>query len=88
MLCSIYKGLKKTGSYLYIKNRDDFSAIPESLLTIMGKLEFVMLLDLKSSTRLVQANITDVLNELELNGFYLQLADPEIVFDLKSKKIQ
>lgn len=42
----IYKGSKKQGSYLYIVHKDDFSQVSEILLTVMGKLEFVMNLQL------------------------------------------
>ncbi len=82
MMCSIYKGLKKQGSYLFIKKsinkKDDFSNLPESLLMIMGKLELVMQLEINYSTKLIQAHAVDVLSEIELNGYYLQLADPNI----------
>jgi len=81
MICSIYKGLKKQGSYLYIKKSsaltDDFSILPESLLSILGKLELVMQLEVKPATKLAQADAKDVLAQIELNGFYLQLPDPD-----------
>ena len=80
MICSIYKGLKKPGSYLYIKKsietNDDFSNLPASLLTIMGKLELVMQLQITPSTKLAHAPADEVLAEIEANGFYLQLPDP------------
>jgi len=84
MICSIYKGLKKQGSYLYMESpigkKDDFSSLPESLLTIMGKLELVMQLKINQSTKLAQAPAKEVLAEIELNGFYLQLPDPDYKF--------
>ncbi|MFK5984764.1 MAG: YcgL domain-containing protein [Pseudomonadota bacterium] len=85
MICSIYKSIKKLGSYLYLPNKDDFSMVPESLLNIMGKLEFVMILDIKPSTSLAQADVKEVLNELQSNGFYLQLADPKFPFYTQTK---
>jgi len=84
MICSIYKGLKKQGSYLYLKStlgkQDDFSNLPESLLSIMGKLELVMQLEINHSTKLAQAQANEVLAEIELNDFYLQLPDPNYKF--------
>ena len=84
MICSIYKGLKKQGTYLYIKKsiekKDDFSNLPESLLSLMGKLELVMQLEINQTTKLVQAHASDVLAEIELNGFYLQIPDPDYKF--------
>ena len=37
MLCAIYKSKKKPGSYLYIAKREDFSQVPEVLLSHFGK---------------------------------------------------
>lgn len=69
----IYKGYKKQNSYLYIEQEDDFSRVPEILMTSLGKLEFVMELDLNPEKKLAQADIKQVISALEYDGFYLQL---------------
>lgn len=69
----IYKGYKKQDSYLYVEQKDDFSRVPEILMTSLGKLEFVMELDLNSDKKLVQADVKQVITALEYDGFYLQL---------------
>jgi len=42
MKCVVYKGRKKYDTYLFVEQEDDFSRIPESLLTMLGELELVM----------------------------------------------
>ncbi|MCK5647877.1 MAG: YcgL domain-containing protein, partial [Gammaproteobacteria bacterium] len=42
----IYKSSKKQDSYLYIEQEDDFSRLPEILISALGKLDLVMTLDL------------------------------------------
>ncbi len=69
----IYKGSKKRDSYLYIEQEDDFSRVPEILLTAMGQLELVMALDLNSGKKLAQADIEKVITALQEEGFYLQM---------------
>ena len=49
MLCAIYKSKKKPGSYLYIAKREDFSQVPEVLLSHFGKPELVMMFNLLGS---------------------------------------
>lgn len=71
----IYKGSKKQGSYLYIVQEDDFSQVPEILLTAMGKLERVMNLELNPEKKLAQADVQQVIIALKQDGFYLQMPD-------------
>lgn len=71
----IYKGSKKPGSYLYIIQKDDFSQVPEVLLTMMGKLEFVMNLTLNPEKQLAQVDVKQVIKALNDDGFYLQMPD-------------
>lgn len=75
MNTAIYKGSKKPGSYLYIEQEGDFSQIPEILLTAMGKLDFVMSLELTPEKQLAQANVKQVIKALNQDGFYLQMPD-------------
>ena len=72
MLCAIYKSPKETGMYLYIEKRDQFDALPEALLTVFGKPVFVMLFNLAGTKPLVNADKTEVLQQIKEKGFYLQ----------------
>ncbi|MBI5450886.1 MAG: YcgL domain-containing protein [Gammaproteobacteria bacterium] len=72
-ICSIYKGSRKPGAYLYIERRGDFSRLPAELLRMLGSLELVMDLDLGAGKRLVGADIIEVQQQLSHSGYYLQL---------------
>ena len=72
MLCAIYTSPKEPGMYLYIEKRDQFDGLPEALLTAFGKPVFVMLFNLAGSKPLVNADKTDVLQQIKEKGFYLQ----------------
>jgi uncharacterized protein YcgL (UPF0745 family) len=69
----IYKGHKKQNSYLYIEQEDDFSRVPETLVNALGKLEFVMTLDLSPKKNLARADVKQVIAALQEEGFYLQM---------------
>lgn len=73
MLCAIYKSKKKPGSYLYIAKREDFSQVPEVLLSHFGKLELVMMFNLLGSKPLHNVDCNEVLEKIKQQGFYLQI---------------
>ncbi len=73
MKCVVYKGRKKHDTYLFIKQEDDFSCVPESLLTMLGDLELVMSIELTEDRKLACADVSDVSKQLKEEGFYLQL---------------
>ncbi len=75
MQAVIYKGNKKLDSYLYIESKDDFSRLPEVLLSMMGRLDYVMTLELNKKRKLAQADVQQVMRALEQDGFYLQIPD-------------
>ena len=74
MLCAIYKSVKKPGSYLYIAKRDDFSKVRDALLQVFGRPQFVMPFHLLGSKELKNADKQEVLQAIQGQGFYLQLA--------------
>ncbi len=82
----IYRGTKKPDSYLYIVRENDFSAVPEILLKTLGKLERAMELDLHSEKKLARADVNNVMQALEQDGFYLQMPDESEKLALAGKK--
>lgn len=78
MHCAIYKGQKKTDHYLYVEKKDDFSRVPEALLTMLGKLELVMTLELGPDRVLAQADINQVKSSLRDQGYYFQMPPQSI----------
>ena len=73
MKCVVYKGSRKPDTYLYVQREGDFSKVPESLLNLMGHLQLAISLDLTADSALAQACVEEVLQQLEDQGFYLQL---------------
>ncbi len=77
MLAAVYKSLKKDETYLFVKQRDDFSEVPEALLQTFGAPQFVMLIDLAKRRSLGGADLAKVMQELQQRSFYLQLPPPK-----------
>ncbi len=73
MKCVIYKGDRKQDTYLYIEREGDFARVPETLLKLLGDLEWVMALELTPERSLVQADPEQVRRQLKEQGFYLQM---------------
>ncbi len=76
MNCAIYKSNKKADYYLYLRRdaeqKEDFSCLPDTLSSLLGKLDFVMALELSNARKLAQADVDEVIASLQENGFYLQ----------------
>lgn len=77
MLCAVYKSPKKAHTYLFVKKRDDFSAVPEALKAMFGTPTLVTVVNLATKTKLALADITKVKENLVSQGFYLQLPPPQ-----------
>ncbi|NKB75857.1 MAG: hypothetical protein GKR96_02155 [Gammaproteobacteria bacterium] len=69
----IYKGSRKTNTYLYITQKDDFSLVPDALINLIGETQFVMSVNLATKSRLALVDIKDVINQLKSDGYFLQL---------------
>ncbi|GAL21782.1 YcgL domain-containing protein [Vibrio maritimus] len=75
MLCSIYKSTKKDGAYLYIAKKDDFTPVPEALMDMFGRPQFVMVVNLAGRT-LALVDVEKVKTSINEEGFFLQLPPP------------
>ena len=73
MMCVIYKGSRKSETYLYVERADDFSRVPEALIKMLGDLQRVRELDLSPGRQLAQADIEQVRKLLVEQGYYLQM---------------
>ncbi len=76
MICWIYRSPKKQGMYLYCQKRDDFSEVPQQLMQAFGQPEFAMHLDLTSKQKLAREDIDTVKNNLDNQGYHLQMPPP------------
>jgi uncharacterized protein YcgL (UPF0745 family) len=68
----VYKSLKKVDTYLYLAARDDVSRLPEPLRLQLGKLQFVLDVDLVPGRKLAREDADVVRTNLASRGFHLQ----------------
>ena len=73
MKCFIYRSLKKKGLYVYLPEKGDFSAIPDNIKKSLGDLEFSFDLEIHKDRKMARENPTDVINNINNNGFHLQM---------------
>ena len=73
VLCSIYRSPKKEGMYLYVEKKTGLDTVPEVLLKQFGKPELAMTMLISAETKLARAEAAGVLEQIEKNGFYLQM---------------
>jgi uncharacterized protein len=76
MLCVIYRSVKKQQTYLFVKQRNDFSKVPEPLLAVFGPPSLVTIINLAQRERLAMSDINKVRQALTEQGYYLQLPPP------------
>ncbi|MFT6984960.1 MAG: hypothetical protein ACJAT7_000763 [Psychromonas sp.] len=88
MLCAVYKSIRKSQTYLFIAKRDDFSPVPDALLTQFGPPQLVSLLNIKEETKLALADPKKVLSSITDEGYYLQLPPPPVDYLKEHKKWQ
>lgn len=82
--CVIYRGSKKYDSYLYVEEKDNFDRVPDGLLKLFGRPEYVMVLELSAARKLAQADVEVVMQQLSDNGYYLQMPPKEYENNLGS----
>ncbi len=75
--CTIYRGSKVPEMYLYVDETEALARVPETLLARFGRLEAVMTLELNPQRRLARADAAAVLQQIENQGFYLQMPPQE-----------
>ena len=73
MICAVYKSQKKLDAYLFVEPDQEFKRVPQTLLDMLGRLEYVMEVDLDQRDKLAQADLQQVKTALSEQGYYLQL---------------
>ena len=79
MIAYIYKSLRKPDAYLYLRDKDAFTLVPDIVRNPLGVLEFVMSLELSEGRKLARADAAVVRSNLVERGYYLQV--PPSVLD-------
>jgi uncharacterized protein YcgL (UPF0745 family) len=86
MFCHIYRSNRKFDTYLYLVDKDEFSIIPADLLRVFGPPEFSFSFDLKPDRKLAREETSEVLENLDSQGYHLQLRDDILVEQMLALK--
>ncbi len=86
MYCHIYRSNRKVDTYLYLVAKDDFSAVPGALLKVFGEPEFSFSFDLTAERQLAKEDAVEVLDNLEKQGYHLQVQDDETIEDMLTRR--
>ncbi|MFT5139407.1 MAG: hypothetical protein ACI9H8_001584 [Lysobacterales bacterium] len=73
MNCSVYRSDRKDYTYLYLLVGKTFEEIPPALQNAFGNPEFVIDLELSPQRKLASEDVNEVMQNLQDNGFHLQL---------------
>jgi len=73
MQCTVYKSLRQFDYFLYVRTVDDLTRVPDGLKRLLGTLEKVMDLELHAQRNLAQADVREVIRQIEAEGYYLQM---------------
>lgn len=68
----VYKSDRKADTYVYLAARDDFERLPEPLRTQLGRLQFVLDVELTPARKLAREQVETVRENLVSRGFHLQ----------------
>ena len=69
----VFKSLKKLDTYLYVDKLQNFEELPSGLRDSFGQYELVLEMELSPERKLARADTNQVLADIVLKGFYLQL---------------
>lgn len=76
-ICSIYRSPRKNEMYLYVLKSDQLSRVPEGLLAAFGTPRHAFDLVLTPERKLAREDIAKVLDNLDGQGYHLQMPPPE-----------
>lgn len=82
MQCVVYKSLRQFDYFLFVRKDDGLTRVPDTLKTLLGDLHEVTELELHAQRKLAQADVRDVMAQIEAQGYFLQMPprqglDPE-----------
>ncbi|MCQ2029640.1 YcgL domain-containing protein [Stutzerimonas zhaodongensis] len=76
-ICSIYRSPRKAGMYLYVERSEALARVPEALLAAFGPPQLAFDMVLTPERKLAREDITTVLENLEKQGYHLQMPPPD-----------
>ena len=82
MQCFVYKSLRKSETYVYLKSAEAFDVLPGPIAEQLGTLAFVIEIELSSQRKLARENVDEVMVNLGAQGYHLQFPPPPASLDL------
>ena len=79
----VFKSLKKLDTYLYLDKSQNFEELPSALRDSFGQYELVLEMELSPERKLARTDANQVLADIALKGFYLQL--PPSINELRNE---
>ena len=79
MQCFVYKSLRRAETYVYLRAADALDVLPAPIAEQLGKLAFVIEIDLSSQRKLARENVDEVMVNLNGQGYHLQFPPPPLV---------
>ena len=73
MQCSVFRSNRREYTYIYLLEGKSFDDIPDALTRVFGEPEFVIDLELSPGRQLAQEDVQVVMQNLDENGFHLQM---------------
>ena len=73
MQCTVYKSLRQFDYFLFVPTVRGLSRVPQGLQQLLGTLEKVMDLELHAERSLAQADVREVMRQIDVQGYYLQM---------------
>jgi len=86
MLVHIYRSNRKPDTYLYLAEKDDFSMVPESLMTVFGEPKFSFSFQLSAQKKLIKEDTNTVLENLKEQAYHLQLRKDVLIEQMLTMK--
>lgn len=77
MLVEVYRSNEKRDTYLYVEHDCLLNDLPYALMHMLGDIEKVMDIDLKSRDRLAIISSDELINRIKTDGYWLQLPPTE-----------
>ncbi|MCB1836355.1 MAG: YcgL domain-containing protein [Alcanivoracaceae bacterium] len=88
IFCSVYRSSKREEMYLYVQKDTDLAMLPEPLVKQFGQATLAMNLVLSATRKLARADVQKVMQQIEEQGFYLQMPPSETVDALLARQLE
>jgi len=85
MNCYIYRCSGKNDMYIYLKDQDDFSVVPDHIKKSLGDTEFSLEVDITPEKKLAKENPETVIANLTEHGFHLQLPSEKSIEEVMTE---